>query len=84
MFSIMSNGSKVALAHLFDRLIIGGFLILDTQFITSHLKQFGVREVIKETFLKILKDSLKHNADFFAMSCPGILENNIYPPCSIL
>ena len=80
MFSIMSKGSKVALAHLFDRLRIGGFLMLDTQFITGHLKQFGVQEVLKETFLKRLETSLQHNADFLTMSAPGFLEEDLYPP----
>ena len=83
MFSIMNNSSKVALAHLFDRLRVGGFSILDTQFITSHLKQFGVREMIKEVFILRLKDVLKHNANFLEMSPPGFLEYKFYPPCYV-
>ena len=80
MFSIMTNGSKVALAHLFDRLRMGGFSMLDTQFITGHLKQFGVKELLKEAFLKRLEICLQHNADFLTMSAPGLLEYNLYPP----
>ena len=41
MFSFVSNASKVTLVHLLERLKVGGFKILDTQFINEHLKQFG-------------------------------------------
>ena len=45
MFSFVSNASKVTLIHLLERLKVGGFKILDTQFINQHLKQFGALEV---------------------------------------
>ena len=45
MFSRVRDASKVALVHLVDRLKAGGFALLDTQFITEHLKQFGAIEI---------------------------------------
>ena len=45
MFSRERDASKVALAHLVLRLRLGGFRLLDTQFITSHLAQFGTIEI---------------------------------------
>ena len=41
MFSYERDASKIALVHLVARLIHGGFQLLDTQFVTEHLKQFG-------------------------------------------
>jgi leucyl/phenylalanyl-tRNA--protein transferase len=45
MFSISRDASKVALVHLVARLRVGGYRLLDTQFNTSHLTQFGTEEV---------------------------------------
>jgi len=45
MFSRERDASKVALVHLVARLRLGGFLLLDTQFVTSHLAQFGAFEM---------------------------------------
>jgi leucyl/phenylalanyl-tRNA---protein transferase len=50
MFSFMSDASKVALVHLVARLRLGGFRLLDTQFVTSHLAQFGAIEVPREAY----------------------------------
>ena len=41
MFSFARDASKVALVHLVARLRLGGFSLLDTQFVTDHLAQFG-------------------------------------------
>jgi leucyl/phenylalanyl-tRNA--protein transferase len=45
MFSAVRDASKVALVHLVARLRLGGFLLLDTQFVTAHLSQFGAYEI---------------------------------------
>jgi leucyl/phenylalanyl-tRNA--protein transferase len=45
MFSLARDASKVALVHLVARLRLGGFLLLDTQFVTAHLSQFGAYEI---------------------------------------
>src|SRR5690348_4928384 len=54
MFSRERDASKVALAHLVARLKAGGFRLLDTQFITSHLAQFGAIEIPRDTYLVLL------------------------------
>jgi leucyl/phenylalanyl-tRNA--protein transferase len=45
MFSLARDASKVALVHLIARLKAGGYRLLDCQFMTAHLAQFGTREV---------------------------------------
>ncbi len=79
MFSRAPNASKVALLHLIDRLKIGNFVLLDTQFITDHLKTFGAYEIDQESFLVILQKAIKINADFYKMSNLGELDINLYP-----
>jgi leucyl/phenylalanyl-tRNA---protein transferase len=67
MFSTERDASKVALIYLCARLIRGGFSLLDTQFVTDHLKQFGAIEVERPQFHLRLERALAHSADFFAM-----------------
>ena len=67
MFSLERDASKVALVYLCARLIRGGFLLLDTQFVTDHLKQFGAIEVERPEFHAHLEQALAHEADFSAM-----------------
>jgi leucyl/phenylalanyl-tRNA--protein transferase len=64
MFSRRTDASKVALVHLVARLIKGGFRLLDTQFITTHLKQFGAEEIDREEFHRRLEHALAADADF--------------------
>ncbi len=64
MFSTQRDASKIALVHLCARLIEGGFTLLDTQFVTDHLRQFGTVEVNRETFQELLEDALREDADF--------------------
>lgn len=64
MFSRATDASKVALAHLVARLRAGGYLLLDTQFVTSHLQTFGVEEVPRDAFHMRLKQALAVDADF--------------------
>lgn len=59
MFSRARDASKVALVHLVTRLKVGGYKLLDTQFMTAHLSQFGAKEIDRRHFqerLKALKD----------------------------
>ena len=65
MFSRVTNASKIALVHLVARLKIGGFELLDAQFMTEHLTQFGTDEVPAETYRKRLAQAVSKDADFF-------------------
>jgi leucyl/phenylalanyl-tRNA--protein transferase len=65
MFSRERDASKVALAHLVARLKIGRFQLLDAQFITSHLAQFGAIEIPRDIYLVLLAAALERNADFY-------------------
>jgi leucyl/phenylalanyl-tRNA--protein transferase len=50
MFSFARDASKVALVHLVARLRLGGYQLLDTQFVTSHLSQFGAEEIPRDDY----------------------------------
>ena len=50
MFSTARDASKVALVHLAARMRMGGYTLLDTQFVTSHLAQFGADEIPRESY----------------------------------
>jgi leucyl/phenylalanyl-tRNA--protein transferase len=67
MFSFVRDASKVALIYLCARLVEGGFSLLDTQFVTEHLKQFGAMEIGRPEFHSLLERALAHRADFSAM-----------------
>jgi leucyl/phenylalanyl-tRNA--protein transferase len=60
MFTRISNASKAALAVLVQRLSRTDFDLIDCQVTTSHLMQFGAREVPRSRFLKDLRRSLRH------------------------
>ena len=62
MFSFARDASKVALVHLMARLRLGDFRLLDTQFVTTHLAQFGAREIPRETYKEHLAASVDHPA----------------------
>ena len=64
MFSREKDASKVALVHLVLRLKLGGFALLDTQFTTTHLSQFGVREIARETYRERLSQAISVPAKF--------------------
>jgi leucyl/phenylalanyl-tRNA--protein transferase len=57
----------VALIYLCARLVRGGFSLLDTQFVTEHLKQFGAKEIGRAEFHVLLERALAHKADFTAL-----------------
>lgn len=67
MFHRSRDASKVALVHLVARLIEGGFVLLDTQFVTDHLRTFGAVEVPRRRYRALLDDALKGTADFAAL-----------------
>ncbi len=62
MFSHVDNASKVALIHLVARLRKGGFTLLDTQFETPHLRQFGVVEIPREEYREALGRAVRKPA----------------------
>ena len=64
MFSYERDTSKIALVHLIARLMAGGFTLLDTQFVTEHLRQFGATEVERGDFQHLLDAALKVHGDF--------------------
>ncbi len=65
MFFRRSNASKIALAHLVWRLRAGGYRLLDTQFISGHLRTLGAREIPRAAYELMLEDALAHEADFY-------------------
>ena len=67
MFSFERDASKIALVHLAARLVHGGFRLLDTQFVTDHLRQFGTIELNREEFHRALERALDADADFYAL-----------------
>jgi leucyl/phenylalanyl-tRNA---protein transferase len=66
MFSTQRDASKIALAHLVDRLTLGGFTLLDTQFITPHLTRLGAIEISRDAYHRQLAKALRRAADFDA------------------
>ena len=68
MFHRARDASKVALVHLVARLRAGGFTLLDTQFVTDHLKTFGAIEVSRGSYHKLLEAALVGEADFAALA----------------
>jgi leucyl/phenylalanyl-tRNA--protein transferase len=77
MFSTVTDASKVALVHLVARLRLGGFLLLDTQFITAHLAQFGTREIPRAEYHNLLAEAVEAPARFPASPDPATLSAEI-------
>lgn len=67
MFTRERDASKVALVALVERLRAGGYRLLDTQFVTDHLRQFGTIEVGRDEFHRRLDSALRSKADFLRM-----------------
>ena len=63
MFSRATDASKVALVHLVARLRAGGWTLLDAQFRTPHLDQFGLVEMSQSAYLKLLEIALAGRPD---------------------
>lgn len=74
MFSRADDASKVALVHLVARLRLGGFRLLDTQFVTSHLARFGAVEIPRERYKAMLREAVATEAGWIAAPDPGLLQ----------
>jgi leucyl/phenylalanyl-tRNA--protein transferase len=68
MFHVARDASKVALVHLVARLIAGGFVLLDTQFVTDHLRGFGAIEIPRRRYRALLDVAVEGRADFATLS----------------
>lgn len=68
MFSRERDASKVALVHLVARLKAACFTLLDTQFLTDHLAQFGAVAIPRQHYLALLAPAIAVTADF---RCPN-------------
>ena len=64
MFSRATDASKVALTHLVAVMKKGGYTLLDTQFVTEHLAQFGAVEIPRRDYLRLLAQALDRPASF--------------------
>ena len=64
MFSRVRDASKVALVHLVARLRLGGYVLLDTQFTTDHLSQFGAEDIPARIYLERLNEALQVKGRF--------------------
>ena len=73
MFSRERDASKVALVHLVMRLKLGGFRLLDTQFITQHLAQFGTIEIARSDYRRLLSAAIAVPAQFYGEVPAGTL-----------
>ncbi len=67
MFHRRTDCSKIAMAHLLQRLAAGGYRLLDTQFVTDHLRTFGGIEISREDYESRLAEALRHRGDFTAI-----------------
>jgi leucyl/phenylalanyl-tRNA--protein transferase len=77
MFSRATDASKVALVHLVARLRLGGYTLLDTQFVTSHLTRFGALEVPRERYKQMLAAALEAPAVWLVEPDPEALAAEI-------
>jgi leucyl/phenylalanyl-tRNA--protein transferase len=64
MFHRSRDASKVALVHLVARLIAGGFTLLDTQYVTEHLRSLGAIEISRRRYRSQLDLALLHEGNF--------------------
>ncbi len=64
MFHRVTDASKVALAALAERMNARGFTLLDIQWVTPHLEQFGAIEIPRGEYLQRLQDALQIDVEF--------------------
>lgn len=64
MFARERDASKICLVHLVDRLRNRGFVLLDTQFTTEHLKGFGAIDVPRARYEKLLEEAIRVKTEF--------------------
>ncbi len=77
MFSRARDASKVALVHLVARLRLGGFRLLDTQFVTRHLAQFGAVEIPRDEYKTLLARAVGEPATWRRAIPPEVLHAEI-------
>jgi leucyl/phenylalanyl-tRNA--protein transferase len=71
MFSVQRDASKIALAHLVARLRAGKYKLLDTQFVTEHLTQFGAIEIPRGRYQDLLRPAVDARANFYELGGAG-------------
>ncbi len=64
MFHRVDDASKAALAALVERLRARGYALLDTQWVTEHLAQFGAIEIPRRRYLRLLDEAVKVDVSF--------------------
>lgn len=64
MFHRATDASKVALFHLVERMKVRGMTLLDTQFLTDHLRQFGAIEVRRSKYERMLRTAIAQPCSF--------------------
>jgi leucyl/phenylalanyl-tRNA--protein transferase len=64
MFHTVTDASKVALVALVERLLTRGYRLLDIQWVTGHLEQFGSIEIPRRTYLRLLQEALQAECEF--------------------
>ncbi len=77
MFSLVRDASKVALVHLVARLKLGDYALLDTQFVTTHLAQFGATEIPRDTYKVLLASAVQAPSTWIEAPDPRELEAEI-------
>jgi leucyl/phenylalanyl-tRNA--protein transferase len=77
MFHFERDASKVALAHLVARMKVGGFKLLDAQFITDHLESMGAAEVSRVEYQIILTKAIAANAQFYCWPSDGVIDGAV-------
>jgi leucyl/phenylalanyl-tRNA---protein transferase len=87
MFHRARDASKVALVHLVARLRAGHYRLLDTQFVTEHLRTFGAVEVSRSAYHKLLDAALIGDGDFAALPMrepvPGDIALKLFDQASL-
>jgi leucyl/phenylalanyl-tRNA--protein transferase len=81
MFHLVRDASKVALVHLVARLKAGHFCLLDTQFVTDHLRTFGAAEVSRPVYHKLLDAALVGQGDFEALALDRPVSGKVALDC---
>src|SRR6267143_1069188 len=64
MFHRVTDASKIALVALVERLRARKFLLLDAQWVTPHLEQFGAIEISRDHYLKLLRRAMELSRKF--------------------
>jgi leucyl/phenylalanyl-tRNA--protein transferase len=77
MFHFERDASKVALAHLVARMKVGGFKLLDAQFITDHLESMGAAEVSRVEYQIMLTKAIAANAQFYCWPSDGVTDGGV-------